>query len=68
MVGDVLHNYNLSASTRVFQWQSEVTKLVNTTTKLVLHTLSKSQCLPHHLFVLATLPEILKGLGLYAPH
>eukprot|EP00957_Ditylum_brightwellii_P111600 8512222-Ditylum_brightwellii.AAC.1 len=60
MVGDVLHNCNPSASTRVFQWQSEVTKWVNATTKLVLRTLSKSQCLPHHSFVLAT--------GLYTPH
>eukprot|EP00957_Ditylum_brightwellii_P052727 3996924-Ditylum_brightwellii.AAC.1 len=68
MVRDVLHNYNPSASTRVFQWQSEVNKLVNTTTKLVLRTLSKSQRLPYHSFVLATLPESLKGLELYAPH
>eukprot|EP00957_Ditylum_brightwellii_P168863 12853089-Ditylum_brightwellii.AAC.1 len=68
MVGDVLHNYNPFASMRVFQWQSEVTKQVNVTTKLVLCTLSKSQCLPHHSLVLATLPESLKGLGLYTPH
>eukprot|EP00957_Ditylum_brightwellii_P038469 2907493-Ditylum_brightwellii.AAC.1 len=30
--------------------------------------MAKVPQLPHHSFVLATLPESLKGLGLYAPH
>ena len=50
-----------------YNWQSSLTRIIATTTKRVLKALTGLPQLPHHAYILATLPESLKGLGLFSP-
>eukprot|EP00957_Ditylum_brightwellii_P063045 4785163-Ditylum_brightwellii.AAC.1 len=51
-----------------YKQNSKLSRLVNRLTKKVLRMLCQVPQLPHHSFLVATLPKSLKGLGLFAPH
>eukprot|EP00957_Ditylum_brightwellii_P122609 9350391-Ditylum_brightwellii.AAC.1 len=67
MLANVVANVDPDGDYISSEWSSPTTKsIISTTKKLLCHIMGTKQ-LPHHAYLLATLPECKSGLGLFEP-